>query len=1489
MLRGLSSMKRIFLLGVLLAVGWRVTAQSPDGAVIPFSLQPGDRIALVGNALADRFQHSGYFETLLHAAHPQHQLVIRNLAVSGDEVATRHRSENFGTPDQWLERVQATVVFAFFGFNESFQGPDGLPKFRADLDRWVKETSAKSYSGRGPVRLVLVSPVAVERHRDTQYPDLDPINANLRLYAAAMSEVAQANRVPFVDLFGPSLELHAESQRAGRSLTVNGFHLTDEGDRRVAPLLFRGIFGGTPPGGDLEGLRAAVNEKSRQWHQRYRTIDGYNVYGGRSALAYQPGKGGFISDRQATEPYTSNYKVMQEEMTQRDVLTANRDVVIWAVARGGDLRPDDSNLPSVTRVRSNKPGPNPDESHVFLGGEEAISRMTVHSGMRVNLYADEKRFPDLVSPVQMAWDTRGRLWVAVWPNYPGRTPTSREGDKLMVFEDTDGDGRADRATPFIDDLNGPTGFQFYRDGVLLVQAPDLWFVRDTDGDGRADWRERVLMGLDSADSHHTANAICYDPGGAMYLSDGVFHRTQVETARGAVRNDDAAIYRYEPRTGRFETYIAYGFANPHGRVFDRWGNDLVTDATGNNTYFGAAFSGWLDYPAKHAGMKEFWPRPSRPCPATGLLSSRHFPEEFQGNFLNLNVIGFQGVFRVKVSEEGSGLKGETLEHLIQSSDPNFRPAAISVGPDGALYLLDWHKPLIGHMQHHLRDPNRDQEHGRIYRITYEGRPLLRPKPIHGQPIPALLELLKEPEDNVRERAKIELSGRKTAEVIAATKVWMASLDASHGDYEHQMMEALWVHQWHDAVDVGLLERMLSSPDYRARAAAARVLCYWRDRVPDSLARFRRLAEDDHPRVRLEAVRAASFYRVAEAAEVALAILKRPTDYYLDYTLKETLRQLTPWWRQAIAEGRLPAADNPAGVRYLVASLKTSELQKLPRIAIVLEELVQRPGLSDSDRSVALIDLAKERGTPRASLLLDLLEGEGRDAAVAAAGLGRLLPLQLPEELTTVRSRVAGWTASTAPWPMRPAAWAALAAADETFEKVWPVAAADPGTLVELLNGIPLLNDPQFRAQAYDRVKPLVARPESAVPGGGAAGSKGGARLVRIELPRNGTLTLAEVQVIGGGQNLAPGGKARQSSTANGGVASRAIDGRTDGSFDSGTQTHSRENEANPWWELDLGAEHPVDSVIVWNRTEGALGARLEGFTLTLRDDRGNEVFRRAGIPAPSPSVEIRVETDPTPAIRRAAIRALVSMGHEPEATLREMVDLLARSREVAAAAQAIRALPRSAWPADQVGPAVSALLAWAKQIPAADRTREDYLQALQTAGDLAGLLPAAEAGEARRDLRELRVSVFVIRAVREQMRYDTPRLVVEAGKPFEIIVENDDFMPHNLVVVKPGGRERIGPVAEKMSPEQFDRRGRPFVPESPDILAATRLLESGMKETLKLTAPAEEGDYEYVCTFPGHWPVMWGILVVTRDVDAYLQQHPVAPVPAAAAHHDHGE
>jgi lysophospholipase L1-like esterase len=902
-------------------------------------LKQGDRISIVGNALADRLQHEGTLEAMMHQAFPQHDLSVRNLGFAADELTVQTRSESFGSMQDWLKKTQADVVFAFWGFNESFKGPEGVEKFKADLDAFLKQQKSANYGGKGAPRVVLFSPIAAEDLNNPDFPSAAQFNERLRYYVEAMQQVAAANGVAFVDLFKPSQEAYTAN---AAPLTVNGIHLRNEGYRALAPAAFKALFGKDAPAPNAK-LVEAVNEKNWQWHQRYRTVDGFNVYGGRSQLAFPQGEG---------KGDLKNNTVMQEEMTQRDVMTVNREKRVHAIAKGGDLKVDDSNLPAVTPVKSNKPGPNPDKSHPYPSGEEVIGKVKLHEGLKMNLFADEKMFPELVNPVQMAWDTRGRLWVAAWPSYPGRTPTSPVGDKLLVFEDTNNDGKADKCETFADNLNSPTGFQFYNDGVLVMQAPDLWFLRDTNGDGKADAKEVVLNGMDSADSHHTTNAMCLDPGGATYLSDGVFHRTQVETYNGPARHADGAIWRYEPRTGRFHMHIAYGFANPHGRVFDRWGNDIVTDATGNNSYFGPAISGWLSE-GKHKGIKDFWNRPSRPCPATGILSSRHFPDDWQGNFLNLNVIGFQGIYRVKVEPDGSGLKGTSLPHFLEGQTETFRPICISNAPDGSIYFCDWSQTIIGHMQHHLRDPNRDHQHGRIYRVIYEGRPLLTPKKIHGESIENLVKLLAEPEDSVRERAKIELGTRDTKAVLAAVMNWVGIFDTEDKDYEHLMTEALWVHQWHNVMNADLLQNRLASPEPNARAAAVRVALYMRDKVPDVLAIIKKAAKDEAPRVRLEAVRAASYFDTWEAADAALGALSQPTDYYLDYVLGETLRQLEPLWRKAITEGKPLCADNPAGVNFLMNSVNTAELLKLPKTPLVHQAVLARNDASEANRLEAL--------------------------------------------------------------------------------------------------------------------------------------------------------------------------------------------------------------------------------------------------------------------------------------------------------------------------------------------------------------------------------------------------------------------------------------------------------------------------------------------------------------------------------------------------------
>jgi len=421
-------------------------------------------------------------------------------------------------------------------------------------------------------------------------------------------------------------------------------------------------------------------------------------------------------------------------------------------------------------------------------------------------------------------------------------------------------------------------------------------MKDTNGDDRYDTKMDLLHGLDTADTHHTINSFTFDPGGALYLREGIFHRSQVETPWGpTVREADGGVYRFEPRTWKFEVYVPMNFPNPHGHVFDAWGRDIIFDATGGQPYYGPSFSTKKYYPAMETNKA---PRPgsvrTRPVGGAEILSSRAFPDSLNGNVIVLNTIGFRGLLNYKLSEDGAGLKWDEVPAILESADENFRPVDAEVGPDGALYFADWHNPIIGHMQHNLRDTSRDREHGRIYRVTYPGRPTLPPVKIAGQPIPQLLDALKEPEDRVRYRAKIELSARPTDEVIAAVKTWADRLDPKDPRYEHHMMEALWVHQWHNRVNEALLNRMLKSTEPWARAAATRVLCYWRDRVTNPLATLKTLATDPHPGVRLEAVRAASFFTTQEAAEVALASLNQPTDRFLQYTLDQTMNTLKPF-------------------------------------------------------------------------------------------------------------------------------------------------------------------------------------------------------------------------------------------------------------------------------------------------------------------------------------------------------------------------------------------------------------------------------------------------------------------------------------------------------------------------------------------------------------------------------------------------------------------
>lgn len=866
-------------------------------------LEEGDHICLVGNELGERMQHHNFWELLLHKQFPEKKLTVRNLCFPGDEPTLRIRSKNFGSPDSHLEHSGATVVLYFFGFNESFAGEQGLAQFKEDIRQLVERTKSTRYSASGLPRVVLISPIAFENTGDPNLPGGEKQNADLAKYTAALQGIAQVSGAGFVDLFTPTKEMFESSDSR---LTLNGCHLNEDGYRQLAPLFMKGLFGACDYRlADLEGsqLKAEIDDKNFHWWHRYRAVNGFSIYGDRGLA----GSDGTYNNRD----------VMEREREILDQMTANRDQRVWSLAAGGTVpvEVDDSNTLPFIEPRTNVGGPDDQQAKLgklgsleYLTAKDQQKLFKLAAGYEIDLVASEEDFPELANPVAIDFDSEGRLWVATMESYPHWKPKTVMNDKILIFEDSNKDGRADECIVFADGLHQPTGFEIAGDGVYVAQQPDILFMQDTDGDHRADTRIRKLVGFDTADSHHGISAFTWGPGGNLYFQEGTFKFSQVESPYGLTRLHEAGIWRYHPKSERLGVHVNFAFANPWGHVFDYWGQDFIGDASPGFSYWAAPISGRIDFPLKHPGGSQhrriaaetggdpdyqfptFYEKRTRPLAGCELVSSSHFPPEVQGNWLVTNCIGDRAVLNHKITEEGSGFHGEEVDPIVYCEDGNFRPVDVQFAPDGSLYIVDWHNALIGHLQHNLRDPNRDHSHGRIWRVTYQGRPLVTPPKITGEPIPVLLDLLKRKEDRTRYNARRELAARDSGEVISATKKWIDGLDENDADYLHHVLEGLWVHQTQNVIDADLLKRLLTCDNHHARAAAVRVLSFWLDQVDSPLDLLKARIADPHPRVRLEAVRAMTFLEPSDTVtEAALGVLEYDMDDYLQYTLDEAMR------------------------------------------------------------------------------------------------------------------------------------------------------------------------------------------------------------------------------------------------------------------------------------------------------------------------------------------------------------------------------------------------------------------------------------------------------------------------------------------------------------------------------------------------------------------------------------------------------------------------
>ncbi len=585
-------------------------------------------------------------------------------------------------------------------------------------------------------------------------------------------------------------------------------------------------------------------------------------------------------------------------------------------------------------------------------------------GFEVNLFAAD---PLIAKPIQMNFDSAGRLWLASSEVYPQIKPGETADDKVLILEDADGDGRADKTTVFADGLLIPTGVEPGDGGVYVANSTELLHLKDVDGDGKADARRVVLSGFGTEDTHHLLHTLRWAHDGMLYMNQSIYIHSHIETPHGVRRLNGGGIWRFRPETMELGVFIR-GLVNPWGHQVDRFGQSFATDGAGgqgiNYCLPGAYYFTAVDATRILQGLNPGSPKYS----GLEVASGRHLPESWQGSMLTNDFRGNR-VCRFVVSDDGAGFASREQSELIKTKHQSFRPIDVKMGPDGAIYIADWYNPIIQHGEVDFRDPRRDHTRGRIWRVTAKDRPLVeRPKLVSAD-VPRLLEALGAPEDYTRRHAKLVLKSRGAAKVVPALAAWVKSLKPDDAAAEHLRLEALWVYQGLNVVEPALLGRLLESPDGRIRAAAVRVVEFWKDRLPDALALLTPRVEDEHPRVRLEAVRVLAQIPTQQSADVAMRALDKPLDAFLDYALWLTARDLAPAWLPGVQAGTFDFDGHPRRLVFALQAEGSAQVLK-PLLSLY------RAGRVPDDQDAAALNLITAVGGPNElALVLDLVEHE----------------------------------------------------------------------------------------------------------------------------------------------------------------------------------------------------------------------------------------------------------------------------------------------------------------------------------------------------------------------------------------------------------------------------------------------------------------------------------------------------------------------------------
>lgn len=580
-----------------------------------------------------------------------------------------------------------------------------------------------------------------------------------------------------------------------------------------------------------------------------------------------------------------------------------------------------------------------------LSPAEAIAKMTVPAGFRVELVAAE---PDLVNPVAMTFDERGRVWVTESLEYP-RLEAGAGRDRVKILADTDRDGTADKFTIFAEGLNIPSGIAVGHGGVWVANSPDLLFLQDTDGDDRADRREVVLTGFGRADTHELPNSLTWGPDGWLYGLNGVFNRSRIEH-QGKTHDFTCALWRLHPRTRAFELF-AEGTSNPWGIAWDPAGSAFVSacviDHLWHLTESGYYHRQGGPYPPHTWKIESIVGHRHQKAAYCGIhyFDSDAYPPQYRDRLYMGNIHG-AAINVDSLRRDGSTYRGDGEPDFLSAHDAWFMPIVQKTGPDGCLYVLDWYDRY-----HCYQDARRDPEgidrlKGRLYRIRYGDAPRADEFDLAAESDEQLTARLASPNVYFRDVAQRILSERQS--VAAAPRLQAVVLDdtASH----KTRMHALWSLLGAGDLPVEFHLQLLGHSDATLRAWAVRAAGDASQVDPRLIGRLVELFADSSPDVRLQLAIAAQKVSGLEPREVLVDVLSRSgDDPLIPQIVWQNLYPLLDEHETAVAQVFRRYQSLPAGVAQIAPRTidywLASQPARVEAVVAVLEVLLDERGSS----------------------------------------------------------------------------------------------------------------------------------------------------------------------------------------------------------------------------------------------------------------------------------------------------------------------------------------------------------------------------------------------------------------------------------------------------------------------------------------------------------------------------------------------------------------